>query len=160
VNEYPVPGNAILLSAATRVLAVERLAGVRIPDPVDPGQAITEGPGFCVELDVPDRDGRLLLSFGLLGVDNPAAAAVAVQARQHDDLTLLHEWWDLDVELEAYELPWWSARIPIGERRNTMVRWASSRWVLRLVDPLYRHVDLPARRSLHRLLPDWRDTDA
>jgi hypothetical protein len=28
VNYYPVPGNAILLSAATRVLAVEQFAAV------------------------------------------------------------------------------------------------------------------------------------
>jgi hypothetical protein len=150
VNEYPVPGNAILLSAATRVLAVEQLAAVRIPDPVDPGQAITDGPGFRVELDVPDRDGRLLLSFGLPGYTDPAAAAAAVRARQRDDLALLREWRDLDVELEAYELPWWAARIPVGGLRNATVRWSSSRWVLRLIDPLYRHVDLPARRAQPR----------
>jgi hypothetical protein len=155
VNEYPVPGNGILLSAATRVLAVEQLAPVQIPDPVDPDQAITDGPGLRVELDIPDRDARLLLSFDLLGRDDPFPAAVAVRARQRDDLGLLGEWRDLDVELEAYELPWWAARIPIGGLPNATIRWSSSRWVLRLVDPLYRHVDLPARRSLDRLLPGW-----
>jgi hypothetical protein len=153
VNQYPVPGNATLLSAATRVLAVEQLAAVRILDPIDPGQAIAGGPGFRVELDVPDRGGWLLLSFDLLGRDDPSAAAV--RARQRDDLALLGEWGELEVELEAYELPWWAARIPVGELRNRTIRWSSSPWVLRLVDPLYRHVDLPARRSFDLLLPGW-----
>jgi hypothetical protein len=154
VSEYPVPGNATLLSAATRVLAVEPLAAVRIPDPVDSGQAITDGPGFRVELDVPDRSGQLLLSFDLLAYGDPAAAD-AVRTRQRDDLALLRQWRDLDVELEAYELPWWAARIPVGGLGSTTIRWSSSRWVLRLVDPLHRHVDLPARRQLDRLLPGW-----
>lgn len=61
MNEYPVPANATLLSATTRVLAVEQLGAVRVPDPVDPRQAITNGPGFRVELDLPIELGSCCL---------------------------------------------------------------------------------------------------
>jgi len=167
VNEDPVLGRAVLLSAAARVLAVEQLPAVQAADPTDPSQATTDGPGFRLELDLPDRDGRLLLSFGFgvsvgmlgpVGGGDPAvAAAEAAYAQQRDDLALLAEWRDLAVELGAYELPGWSAHIPVAEPRNATIRWSASHWVLRLVDPLHRSVDLPSRQRLDELLPVWRN---
>jgi hypothetical protein len=84
----------------------------------------------------------------------------AAEAKTADDLALLREWRDLDVELELYELPWHAVRLPLTSMPGRTVRWPASWLVTRLVDPLGRHLDLPARRSLDQLLPGRRDPDA
>lgn len=156
MSESPVPGEAILVSAAARVLAITTLPPVRIGDPTTPGVAIVDGPGFRVELDVPDRGATLGLEYGWPTPTPPPAA----EAKAADDLALLREWHDLDVELELYESPWHAAHVPVASMPGHTIRWPASWLVTRLVDPLGRHLDLPARRSLHRLLSGRRDPGA
>jgi hypothetical protein len=156
VSESPVPGEAILVSAAARVLAITALPPVRIGDPTAPGVAIVDGPGFRVDLDLADRDATLSLEYGWPTPTPPPAAA----AKAAEDLALLGEWRDLDVELELYELPWHAAHVPVAAVPGRTVRWPASWLVTRLVDPLGRHLDLPARRSLDQLLSDPGHRDA
>jgi hypothetical protein len=151
-HQDPFGCGAILISAAARVLAVEVLPPVRIADPTDPAVVIEDGPGFRIELDMPDRGATLLMGFGLVLPTRRAADVTASTG-----LALLREWCDLDVELEAYELPWHAVRVPVASMSGGTVSWSASRLVTRLVDPLRRSVDLPARRSLDQLLPDWTD---
>ena len=118
--------------------------------------AITDGPRFRIELDVPTRAATLLLEFRW---DTPTPP-LAAERKAHDEVALLGEWCDLDVEREAYELPWHAVRIPVPSMPGSSIPWSASRLVTRLVDPLHRHLDLPARRSLDRLLFQWREPDA
>ncbi len=153
VDEPLVPDEAILLSAAARVLATEATPPVRIADPTAPDVVIEDGPGFRIELAVPDRGAALLLEYGW---DTPTPPPAA-ELKARDDLALLREWCDLDVELEAYQLPWHAVRVPVPSLPGRTIRWSASRLVTRLVDPLGRHVDLPSRHDLDRLLPDWTE---